>query len=192
MAQRRCPRIDGNRLIKRIEDQRVVVAVTDHICDDPPVIEIKDRAKIDFMLVLVLIIPFEFGDICQPFFIGLISCKLPVQDVLSNELRIVCLSGTSVIRVLDRGLDPFLSADPEYAFIVYIDSMITLQIIPYSAIALIRTGHVDLFNRLSNSFVFCFIGRDAPVKPFVVCCTAYMSQPAKRSDRVIIVFHALL
>ena len=32
-------------------DQWGVVAVPDHICDDPPVIKIQDRAEIDFVLV---------------------------------------------------------------------------------------------------------------------------------------------
>ena len=66
--------------------------------------------------------------------------------------------------------------------------MIAFQIIPYSAIALIRTGHVDLFNLISDSFIFCFIGRDVSVKPFVVCCTAYLSQFAKCPDRITMLF----
>ena len=175
-----------NAMLKKKKVFRCLI--TDHICDDPPVIEIKDRAKIYFMLVLILIIPFKFGDICQPFFVRLISCEFPVQDVLSNELRIGCLAGASTIRVLDRGFDPFLPTDPKYTFIVCLDSMITFQIIPYSAVALIRTGHMDLFNLLSDSFVFCFISRDASAKPFVVCSTAYMPQFAERSDRITMFF----
>ena len=188
MAQRRCPRISGDRLIKRSKDQRIVVVVTDHICDDPPVIEIKDRTKIHFMLVLILIIPFEFGDIRQPFFIGFISCELPVQDVLSNELRIACLAGTSVVGILDRGFYPFLPADPQYAFVVYLDAVILLQIILYSAITFIGTFRVDLLNFSGDPFVLCVIGRYTSMEPFVVCCMAYMAQLAKRSDRISMLF----
>ena len=72
------------------------------------------------MLVLILIIPFEFCDIRQPFFIRLICCELPVQDVLSNEPGTCCPPGTSVVGILDRGLYPFLPADPQYAFVVYL------------------------------------------------------------------------
>ena len=93
-----------------------------------------------------------------------------------------------MIRVLDRGFDPFLPTDPKYTFIVCLDSMITFQIIPYSAVALIRTGHMDLFNLLSDSFVFCLTSRDASVKPFIVCRTAYLSQLAKNSYWITIRF----
>ena len=147
-----------------------------------PVIEIKDRAKIYFMLVLILVIPFEFGDIRQPFFIRLICCELPVQDVLSNELGTCCPPGTSVVGILDRGLYPFLPADPQYAFVVYFDTVILLQIILYSAITFIGTFRVDLLNFSGDPFVLCVIGRYTSMEPFVVCGPVHMAQLAKGSD----------
>ena len=137
MAQRRCPRISGDRLIKRSKDQRIVVVVTDHICDDPPVIEIKDCAKIHFMLVLIFIIPFELSDIRQPFFIGLISCELPVQDVLSNELRISCLPCASVVGIFYSGFNSLFTADPKDTFVIYLYIMIPFQIISNTSITFI-------------------------------------------------------
>ena len=62
--------------------------------------------------------------------------------------------------------------------------MVTFQIIPYPAVALVRTSHMDLFNRISDPVVFCFISRGISVNPFVVCGAAYMPQPAERPDRV--------
>ena len=89
--------------------------------------------------------------------------------------------GTSVVGILDRGFYPFLPADPQYAFVVYLDAVIRLQIILYSTIAFIGTFQVDLL-------VLCFIGRNTSVEPFVVCCTAYMPKLAKRSDRISMLF----
>lgn len=188
MTQRCCSRIGNNRLIKRIEDQTIVVVVTDHICDNPPVIEIKYRAKIHFMLVLVLIIPFEFCDVRQPFLIWSFRCEISVQYVICNKLGIYRLSCTPVIGILDRGLNPFLTADPKHSFIICLDSVITFQIIPYSAIALIRTGYMDFFDFISNVFICCFISRFLSVKPFVVCRTAYRSQFAERTNRITMLF----
>ena len=80
----------------------------------------------------------EFCDIGQPFLIRCLRCEFPVQDILCNKLRICSLPGTSVAAVLDRRFDAFLPADPEYSFVVRFDSMVTFQIIPYSAISFRR------------------------------------------------------
>jgi len=63
------------------------------------------------------------------------------------------LPGTSVVGILDRRFDPFLPADPQYAFVVCLDVMILLQIILYSTISLVRTFRVDLLDLISNSVV---------------------------------------
>ena len=117
------------------------------------VIEIKDRAKIHFILVLVFIIPFKFCDVRQPFLIWSFCCEISVQYVLRNKLGIYRLSCTPIIGILDHGVDPFLTTDPKHLFIIFLDFVITFQIILYSAIALIRAVHVDFFDFISNVFV---------------------------------------
>ena len=81
------------------------------------------------MLIFVLIIPFEFSDICEPFLVWLICGELSVQDVIRNELRIACLTSASEIFVLDRRLDVSGSADPEYSLIVDLDVVSAIQVI---------------------------------------------------------------
>ena len=130
----------------------------------------------------------EFRDICQPFLVWCFRSKLSVQDILRDKLRIGSLPGAPVVTILNRGFDPFLPADPKHPFVISLDPMVTLQIIPYPSITLIRTFPVDLLNLISNPFVFCFICRNASMEPFIVCSTAYMPQPAKRSDRITMVF----
>ena len=121
----------------------------------------------------------EFCDIRQPFPVRSFCRKVSVQDVFSNELGIFSMPGASIVGVLDRRLDSFLAADSQYTLVVYLDPMITLQIIPDSSVAFIRSLRVDLFNLICNPFVFCFISGNAPVKPFVVSGTAYMPQIAQ-------------
>ena len=54
---------------------------------------------------------FEFRYIGQPFPIRGFCCEVPVQYVLCNILRICGPPGASVVRILNCGLDAFLSAD---------------------------------------------------------------------------------
>ena len=129
----------------------------------------------DFYASVIL----EFCDIRQPFPVRSFCRKVSVQDVFSNELRIFSMPGASIVGVLDRRLDSFLAADSQYTLVVYLDPMITLQVIPDSSVAFIRSLRVDLFNLICNPLVFCFISGNAPVKPFVVSGTAYMPQIAQ-------------
>ena len=129
----------------------------------------------DFYASVIL----EFCDIRQPFPVRSFCRKVSVQDVFSNELGIFSMPGASIVGVLDRRLDSFLAADSQYTLVVYLDPMITLQIIPDSSVTFIRSLRVDLFNLICNPLVFCFISGNVPVKPFVVSGTAYMPQIAQ-------------
>lgn len=124
MIQRCCSRISSDHFIKHIEDQRIVIVLTDHICDNLTVIEIKDRVKIHFMPVLVLIIPFKFCDIREQFLILSFCCEISVQYVLCDKPGICRLSCTPVIGILD----PFLTADPKHSFIICLDSVMMFMI----------------------------------------------------------------
>ena len=70
------------------------------------------------MLLLVLVIPLEFGDICKPFLIWSVCLELSVQYVLCNELRIICLSCATEVPVFDRRFDAFLPAYPKNSFVI--------------------------------------------------------------------------
>ena len=130
----------------------------------------------------------EFRDICKPFLIRCFCREFPVQDVFCNELRICSLPGTPFIIVFDRRFDAFFSADSKHSFVIRFDSMVTFQIIPYSSITLVRAFHVDFFNFISYPFVFYFISRNAPVEPFIVSRTAYMTHLAKCYDGISMLF----
>ena len=96
----------------------------------------------------------EFRDIGQPFLVRCLRYEFPVQDILGNKLRICSLPGTTVVTVLDRRFDAFLPADPKYSFVVNLHSMVTFQVIPYSAITFIGIFHVNFFDFISNLFIF--------------------------------------
>ena len=81
------------------------------------------------MLIFVLIIPFEFSDICEPFLVWLICGELSVQDVLCDELWIIRLACASVVCILDRRLDVSGSADPERSLVIDLYAIVTIQVI---------------------------------------------------------------
>ena len=91
------------------------------------------------MLVFVLIIPFEFSDVREPFLIWLVCCELSVQDILCDELRIICLTSASMVRILDRGLDVSGSADPEYSLVIDFDAMFASQVICFCLVCIQHT-----------------------------------------------------
>ena len=110
----------------------------------------------------------EFRNICQPLLVRGFCCEFSVENVFCNELRICCLSGTTVVGILNRGFNVFLPTDPQHSLVIYLEAVISLQIITYSPVPLIRALRVDLFNFISDSFVFQFISRSASMEPFIV------------------------
>ena len=117
MKQWCCPGIGCNRFVQGIKYQRIIVAISDLIGNNPAIIQIQNSAEIDFMYFQSLV-PFEFRYVCQPLFVRLVRMEIPIQKILGDMLRILCLSRTTVVRILDCGLDTQLAANAKYAFIV--------------------------------------------------------------------------
>ena len=169
VAKGRCSRVSSYGLIECVEDKWVVIAITDHIGDDSPVIEIKDRAEVNLVLIFVFIIPLEFSDICKPLFVGLVCCELSVQDVLCDELRIICLTCTSEISVLDRGLDVSGSADPECSLVIYLDAMPAVQVIVDPSVSFGRIFMMDLLHLFGYEHILSDSFADISAQPLVIC-----------------------
>ena len=169
MAQWRRSRICSYCLIECIEYEWIVVPISNHKRDDSSVVKVKDRTKIDFMLLLVFVIPFELGYIGEPFLVWLICCEFSVQDILCNELRIICLTCTSVVCILDRGLDVSCSTDPESPLVIDPDAIVTIQVVIYSAVSLGRILHMDFFHLFSNKSILPNSFTDITTQPLVIC-----------------------
>ena len=121
------------------------------------------------MLLLILVIPLKLGDICQPFLVRLVCCELSVQDIFCDELRIVCLTRTAKISVLDRGLDVLCSADPECSLVIYLDAMPAVQVIVDPSVSFGRIFHMDLFHLRSYESVLPDSFTDIAAQPLVIC-----------------------
>ena len=93
-------RVGLNSLVKGFVDERIVIAITDHIGHDTPVAEVKDGTKIDLVYRNSLI-PLELSHISQPFLVGLFCMELAVQKVLRNILGVLGLPSASTVSVLD-------------------------------------------------------------------------------------------
>ena len=58
--------------IKGIEDERIVVSVADHKRYDSTIIEVKNSAEINFVFLVLFVIPFKFRNVSEPFLVRLI------------------------------------------------------------------------------------------------------------------------
>ena len=121
------------------------------------------------MLIFVLIIPFEFSDICEPFLVWLICGELSVQDVLCDELWIIRLACASVVCILDRRLDVLCSADPESSLVIDLDVVFAVEIIVDPAVSFGWIFHMDLFHLLSYEPVLPDSFSDITAQPLVIC-----------------------
>ena len=74
--------------------------------------------------------------------------EIPVQVVPCDVCRISTASGAALWLPFDRGLDVFFPADPQDPFVVDIDAMLFIQLIPDPAISHIRMGFMDDFDLL--------------------------------------------
>jgi len=66
--------------------------------------------------------------------------------------------------------------------------MISVQIIADPSVPFIRILLVDLFDLISDPFVFRFMSRLASSQPFVVRCSVYTPKITKRTDRIPLLF----
>lgn len=101
MEQRMCLRVGFDCHVQSSEYQRIVIAITDNICDDTSVTEVENSAKIE-LVYFNTFIPSKLCDIRKPLFVGLVRVELTVEQVFCDVLRILCLPGTAMITVLDR------------------------------------------------------------------------------------------
>ena len=152
MKEWMCTRIGFYRLVKGLENQRIIIAVTHYIGNDATVIEIKNRAEID-LVHLNALIPFELCHIGKPFLVWLVRMEFAVKEILGYKLRILRLPRASVVVVFDGGLDTFDPTDAENALVVHMDMFVVPKVVIDAAVALIRTLHVDLLNFLRNLLV---------------------------------------
>ena len=182
--------MQGHCLLKSVVDQRVVVAVTDHICDDPSVIQIQDRAKIEFLFLCSHVI-FEFRDIRQPFLVWCICMEIPVKDVFCNMLRILVADRAAFSLVLDRRLNVQVSADTEHTVVADLESIDPEQVIIDPTVSLVRILFVDLKDSFCDGLIDRFVLRRYTAQPFVIrgpWYSRYVTKPTDAGDTFFIQF----
>ena len=182
MEQGMCVRIRLNRLVKGFENQRIIVAFTEHIGHDAPVAEIQNGAQIEFVY-LGSLIPLEFCYIGKPLLVGLCSIELPIQKILSKILRILRIPGTSAVVVFHGRAYISGSADAEHPLVIDVDTIVMAQVVIEPPVAFIRAFLVDFFNLVRKAFIL----RSSPAQfsgcPFVVGRTGHMEQFTGKFNR---------
>ena len=129
--------IRRNCCIKRIENKRIIVRISDHKSHNPSVIQIQNGTQIylvDFRTNVI----FEFRYICKPFFIWFICMEIPIQYVFCNILRIRRMTCAAMIRILNCRLHTFCTANPQNTLVIYRYVMVTFQIITNTPISFVR------------------------------------------------------
>ena len=131
-------------------------------------------------MYLKTLIPFELRYIGQPFLIGLCGVKLAIQKVFSNILRVLSLPGAAMVIIFhSRSYVPG-TADAQYPLVIDVDTMVMPQIVIEPPVTFIRVFIMDLFNLVSQTFIFRGSAAQFPRCPFVVGRTGYMEQFAGR------------
>lgn len=183
MEQRMGVWIGFHSLVKGLVDERVIIALAEHIGHDTPIAKVKNGAQIEFMYRNPLV-PFEFRHIGQPFLIGLICVKLAVQKILRNVLWILGAPGATLVSILDGGFDIPDSADTQHTLIVHMDAVVVAQVIIEPAVTFIRAFLVDSFYDTSQALILCRPAARFPRNPLVVGGARYLEQSAGRFNGI--------
>ena len=170
VKQRMHVRISRNGLVEGLENQWVIIAVTHYIGHNTSVKKIKYGAEID-LVHFNSFIPFEFRYIRKPFFIWLIGVKIAVKKIFGYVLRILRLTGTAVVTILDGRFDALDAAEAKDTLVIHMDMLVMPKVIIDAAITFVRVFHVDLLNLLGYLFILQRSGALLAGCPTMVRCS---------------------
>ena len=145
MEQRVSIRIFQNSLIQRVENEFVVVSVTNNVADDSSVTQIKNRTQIEFVDDWTFI-PLKLCYIGQPLFVGMPRPKFPVQKILCCHLWVRSIFGTARLSEFYGRLDMKHPAEMQDTFVAGSDIVVLFQIIPDAAMTFVRMLLINLLN----------------------------------------------
>ena len=157
VAQRVRIRIGGNCFLERIKHQRIVVCISDHIAYNPSVIQIQDSAEI-YLFHFNAYIILEFSNISQPFLVRFVCVEFPVQQIISQIIRILTFLGTSMAFVLNSGFNPAAPADSKHPFVIHMGIVVPIQFILESAVSHLRMFFMNILNQISNALILSYPG----------------------------------
>ena len=119
--------LDGS--VKGIKDELVVVAVSNGVSNDSPVAEVKDGAEV-YLTHFGTHIVFELSHIGQPFQVRRIGMETATQIVFRHMLGLYRRPGAAMPPELNSGLDMECAGDTQNTFVVNMDVMESIQLVP--------------------------------------------------------------
>ena len=138
-----CIWIGLNCLVKCLENQRIIIALTEHMGHDTPVTKIQNGTQIE-LVDLGSLIPLELCHVGKPLLIGLFGIKLPVQKILGKILRILRLSCATTVVIFHSGAYISGSTDAEYPLVIDMDTVVMAQVVIKPSVTLVRTFLMEL------------------------------------------------
>ena len=117
-----------------------------------------------------------------------VRADLPVKYIFGNILRILCLTGTSIVCIFYRRLYTELTTDPQNSLIIGFHAIITFQIIPYSLVSFVWGVFMDFFYFIRYMLVFQLTFRCLPMQPFIIRRMGNAPKPAQAPDGIAVLF----
>lgn len=148
-----CIGIGGNGSVKGLEYQWIIVTLTYHKGNNAAIIQIKDCTQINFVNDCSFI-PLEFRHIGKPLRVWFRRMEITIQYIFSNILRILSVASAAVVLVLNGRLDALDLANTQYVFVIDMNPVVMLQVIPDTPVSFVRALHVNGFDLIGKFLVF--------------------------------------
>lgn len=106
-----------NCLVKGLENQRNIIAFTEHVRHNTPIVDIQNGTRIEFVDSGFLM-PLEFCHLSEAFLVRPCGIKLPVQKISSKILWVLCLPSAAVIVIFHGRAYISGPADAEHPLVI--------------------------------------------------------------------------
>ena len=174
----------GDGAVEGGEDEVVVVMGADGVGDDVVGFEVEDGGEVEFFAGGVL----KFGDVGEPFFVGVGAGKIAGEDV-GGELHRGCGVGGGLFGA-DDGTQAADFGEAVKAFVVVVGVVAGVVFVAEAAVAVdAAVLLVELCEAEQDGGVFAFAGRWAAVQPAVVGGAADGEGAADFADGVALLGH---
>ena len=125
-------------LVKGLEYEVIVIAITNHIGNWPTVTKVKDSTEVYLFNSTIFGTVLEFSHIRDPFLVVLVCMEIAFKHILCCIVRISGWPCTAIVPALYYRLQFHLATDTQYTLIVYMQAMVMLYLVTNSAVAHIR------------------------------------------------------
>lgn len=187
VEQRTCVRVLLHRKGEGLEDQFVVVAMSEHEGDDAVVPKVQDRAQVRLPVDAVL----KLRDIGEPLLVRLLGREFSAQDVLRGDLGRAWDIGP--LLAPDDQLEAHAPHQAAYPFGVVGALVVPVDVHGHPAVTEGPVmGQVVVEDQCAQPVLFRGALRFRPLEPLVVAGSGYACDRAEEGHRKALARHGIL